>query len=71
MDLTLEHLSRWRTRRGWTQDRLAESLGVSIMSVSRWECGYCYPRPCNRDRIELVTGLRVQNGVYLRVRPTD
>ena len=38
-----ENLKKLRYQNGITQDRLAEVLGVSSQSVSRWELGICYP----------------------------
>ena len=32
-----------RKERGWTQNMLAEKLGISPQSVSKWECGIGYP----------------------------
>lgn len=32
-----------RKERGWTQTTLAERLGISPQSVSKWECGIGYP----------------------------
>ena len=37
------NLRRLRQAKGLTQERLAEALGVSIQSVSRWECGNTLP----------------------------
>ena len=37
--MTGEQIREWRTRRGWTQDRLAAELGVAHDTVSRWENG--------------------------------
>ena len=33
------YLLEWREARGLTQERLAERLGVSSMTISRWERG--------------------------------
>ena len=33
------YLTEWRESRGFTQEQLARRLGVSRMTVSRWECG--------------------------------
>lgn len=33
------HLAVWRSKSGRTQEALAKELGVSSMTVSRWETG--------------------------------
>lgn len=38
-----ENIKRLRRERDITQEELAEQLGVSFQSVSRWENGACYP----------------------------
>ena len=38
-----ENIRKNRTRLGWTQTQLAERLGTSVQSVSRWESGGGYP----------------------------
>lgn len=38
-----ENIRRYRKRIDWTQEQLADRLGVSYQSVSRWECGDGYP----------------------------
>ena len=38
-----ENIRKYRTQMEWTQTQLAERLGVSIQSVSRWESGGGYP----------------------------
>ena len=34
-----DNLRRLRLEKGLTQEQLAQRLGVSAQSVSRWECG--------------------------------
>ena len=36
-------IKRLRQQNGLTQEKLAEKLGVSFQSVSRWEGGTSYP----------------------------
>ena len=38
-----ENIRKYRKRIDWTQEQLANRLGVSCQSVSRWECGDGYP----------------------------
>ncbi len=38
-----ENIKKLRKEKGVTQEQLAEILGVSCQSVSRWELGSCYP----------------------------
>ena len=38
-----ENFKRYRKEKGVTQEKVAEILGVSSQSVSRWELSICYP----------------------------
>ncbi len=38
-DHFVKNLRELRLEKGYTQEQLAEKLGVSAQSVSRWECG--------------------------------
>jgi transcriptional regulator with XRE-family HTH domain len=38
-----ENIRRLRRQRDWTQDELADRLGTTSQSVSRWENGSTYP----------------------------
>ncbi len=39
------YLTEWRKRWGLTQIKLAQALGVDVMTVSRWERGIQDPTP--------------------------
>lgn len=54
-----EKLKLLRREKGVTQEKLAEVLGVSCQSVSRWELGVCYPD------LELLPALANYFGVTL------
>lgn len=44
MDLMIgERIKKYRKDQEMTQDALAQALGVSPQSVSKWECGDGYP----------------------------
>lgn len=38
-----ETISFYRKKQGLTQEQLAQALGVTNQSVSKWESGHCYP----------------------------
>ncbi|MBU2249287.1 MAG: helix-turn-helix domain-containing protein [Gammaproteobacteria bacterium] len=38
-------IRRLRTRKGWTQARLADLIGVTHVTVSNWERGVFAPNP--------------------------
>lgn len=54
-----ERIKAMRQQRGLTQESLAQDIGVSCQSVSRWEIGVCYPD------IELLPALANFFGITL------
>ena len=38
-----KRIAALRRKRGWTQEKLAQQLGVSAAAVSKWETGAAYP----------------------------
>lgn len=40
-------ISDERKAKGYTQKQLSELLGISDKTISKWECGKCYPQADN------------------------
>jgi len=57
-----------RERRGWSQARVAEALGVSTRTVNRWELRIAIPYPYYRERLAQLFGKSVQE---LDLLPTE
>lgn len=45
-------VQRLRKRLGWTQQKLADRLGVTQATVNRWERGHKEPKPFTLQRFE-------------------
>ncbi len=45
-----------RERRGWSQSRIANEVGTTIRTVSRWEQGIVMPSPYYRERLCALFG---------------
>ena len=67
-------LSEIRKEQGLTQKQLAEQIGVSDKTISKWECGHGFPDVsmmmplCQTLHIsinELVSGERISANEYL------
>ncbi len=52
-------LRQLRQARGWTQDDLAEQVGVKRKQVHAWERGEHLPRPVTRQRLADLFGVGV------------
>lgn len=51
-----------RDRLGWTQERLARELGVSWITVQRWEKGKVMPSPLAAARIAALANANAPSG---------
>lgn len=49
-----------RELRGWGQDRLAEAVGVSTKTISRWEHGKTLPMPFYGKKLEALFEIKEQ-----------
>ncbi len=49
-----QDLTEWRKRWGLTQIKLAQALGVDVMTISRWERGVQVPTPVLRLALEAL-----------------
>ncbi len=52
-----QQLRVWRRRRLLTQRGLADRLGVSSITVQRWELGHSVPRPTHQSGLVEALGL--------------
>jgi transcriptional regulator with XRE-family HTH domain len=55
-----DRLRTERKRHGWTQAKLAEVLGVSTKTVTRWEARQSVPFPYYRNKLTALFGKTVQ-----------
>lgn len=46
-----QRLRRERTRLNWSQEKLADKLGVSVISINRWENDKVLPHPLYREQL--------------------
>lgn len=53
---TPEEIKRRRQARGWSQQQLAEALGLSRRAVTNWETGNTEPRGANLRALERELG---------------
>lgn len=44
----------FRSKKGWTQEQLARTLGVSLNTVQRWELGKTQPSPLAKEKLRTV-----------------
>jgi len=64
-----QHLAAWRTRAGWTLERVAEALGVNHDTVSQWERGVV---SMSLDRLdELARLYRAEHPFELLLPPDE
>ena len=61
-----EKLSNLRKEHNYTQEQLAEVLGVSRQSVSKWESDIAYPETDKLIKISKIFECSVDPGIPLR-----
>ena len=55
-----------RGLKGWTQEKLARNIGVSLNTVQRWEAGKTTPSPLAMEKLQNLLD-DVLNGDQLRL----
>ena len=55
------NLKKYRMAKSLTQEKVAEMLGVSVQSVSRWECGQTLPDALMLPEIALIYAITVDD----------
>ncbi len=61
MNVFVDNLRRLRQTRGYTQEELANQLGVSAQTVSRWECGTTLPDVMQLPKLAHIYGITVDD----------
>jgi transcriptional regulator with XRE-family HTH domain len=51
MDSWAKQLKTLRKTKGWSQEKLARNLGVSLNTVQRWEMGKTKPSPLAIEKL--------------------
>lgn len=54
--VTAVRIRELRKENGISQQKFADAVGVTKMTVVFWECGHCAPNPFNRAMIADVFG---------------
>lgn len=55
--LSMNPLKKWREAKGWTQQELADHLGITREAVSKWELGLAIPKAQALLAIAELTGI--------------
>jgi transcriptional regulator with XRE-family HTH domain len=53
-------LARWREAKGWTQQELADRIGVSRTAVTQWESGRTTPTANNLAAVASILGVSME-----------
>jgi putative transcriptional regulator len=61
-----DKIRQCRELKGWTQERLARDLGVSLNTVQRWESGKNQPSPLALEKLQKILD-DVLDGYQLRM----
>ncbi|MCM1539391.1 MAG: helix-turn-helix transcriptional regulator [bacterium] len=56
-----KHLIKLRKGKGWTQQQLAEQVGVSPQAVSKWECGETVPDIEILEKISIIFNVTIDS----------
>jgi transcriptional regulator with XRE-family HTH domain len=47
-----DKIRQCRVNKGWTQEQLARSIGVSLNTVQRWEASKTVPSPMAMEKLQ-------------------
>jgi transcriptional regulator with XRE-family HTH domain len=47
-----DKIRQCRKLKGWTQEQLARTIGVSLNTVQRWESGKTHPSPLAMEKLQ-------------------
>ncbi|MFC1966919.1 multiprotein-bridging factor 1 family protein [Chloroflexota bacterium] len=66
MSKIADRIRQCRGLKGWTQEKLARNIGVSLNTVQRWEAGKTKPSPLAMEKLQNLFD-DVLNGDQLRL----
>lgn len=52
MERLADKIKHCRVSKGWTQEQLARSLGVTLNTVQRWESSKTHPSPLAMEKLQ-------------------
>lgn len=56
-----KYIVKLRKGKGWTQQQLAEQLGVTPQAVSKWECGEAVPDIDILDKVAMIFSVTIDS----------
>src|ERR1700693_3332119 len=67
---TVSQLKQERERHGWTQSQVAERIGSTQITISRWEKGVRIPSPYYRQKLGELFGRNLEElGLFVDAEP--
>lgn len=63
-------IKEWRVLRGMSQTDLAEAIGKTFVTISKWEQGHTEPKMSDMDKLRKALKLKASDSIILPERST-